>query len=187
MIDFVCAQKGRCLSSLPSSGIDLMMRVGVPDLVVNVIESHRKPCRLTRFTSQYLFDHHNSDYLVELLYLSKSRIFRYMPPKFNPDDPAVASLITSFKQFGLNDNKAVEAAKNPKNASSLKSLIDHFDLENKQLDDKLVTLIATLSGAVGKLEDEPRFYAGQAVLDGRLKTSEQISGSIVSSERLLGF
>lgn len=99
-----------------------------------------------------------------------------MAPTFNPDDPAIASLISSFKALGLPEAKAVEAAKSPKNAASLKALIDQADLTKANLDEKKAFLILSLSIAASKLDDDARLHVAGAVVDGRLKSAEQLSG-----------
>ena len=100
-----------------------------------------------------------------------------MPPKFNPDDPAIAALISSFRAIGLTESKAIEAARSPKNAAALKTLIDRADLSNKEgIDEKKATLIALFSNAASKLDDPAKLYVVRASIDGRIKSGEQVSG-----------
>ncbi|KAF8341519.1 glutamine-tRNA ligase [Cantharellus anzutake] len=102
-----------------------------------------------------------------------------MPPKFSPDDPAIAALISSFKAIGLTDSKAIEAARSPKNAAALKSLVDRADLTNEEnLDEKKATLIASLSNAATKLDDPARLYVVRAVIDGKIKSGEQVLAAV---------
>lgn len=108
-----------------------------------------------------------------------------MAPKFDSEDPKVASLIAAFKSLGLAESKAVEAARSPKNAASLKVLIDQADLTTQNLDDKRASLIVSLSIGAGKLPDEAKLYAVQAIVDGRLKSAEQVSGVFDSGIVLL--
>jgi glutaminyl-tRNA synthetase len=103
-----------------------------------------------------------------------------MPPKFDPEAPAVAPLIATFKSLGLSESKAVEAARSPKNAAALKALIDQADLTTRNLDDKRASLIVSLSIGAAKLQNEAKLYAAGAIADGRLKSAEQVSGGLNS-------
>lgn len=97
-----------------------------------------------------------------------------MAPKV--DAPETAELIELFKKIGLTQSKAAEAAKSPKSAATLRNIIESHDLVNKQLDDKQAVLLATLAVQGNKLGDAERSYAVDAILDGRLKTTDQVSG-----------
>lgn len=100
-----------------------------------------------------------------------------MPPKFNPSEPAIAALISSFRAIGLTESKAIEAARSPKNAAALKALIDRADLSSEEkLDEKKATLIASFSNAASKLDDLAKLYVVRAIIDGRIKSGEQVSG-----------
>lgn len=106
-----------------------------------------------------------------------------MPPKFNANDPETAAQITTFKSIGLSDAKATEVARSPKQAVILSSLIDKVGLvqrkESGELDDKKTSLILALcvaAASASKLEEEGTVYALEAILDGRLKSNEQVSG-----------
>src|SRR5260370_41116693 len=102
-----------------------------------------------------------------------------MPPKFNPDDPAIAALISAFRAIGLTESKAIEAARSPKNAAALNTLIDRADLSNeeKKLDEKMATLIALVSNAASKLDDPAKLHVVRALTDRRIKSGEQLSGA----------
>ncbi|KAF9520716.1 hypothetical protein BS47DRAFT_1374626 [Hydnum rufescens UP504] len=104
--------------------------------------------------------------------------FAEMAPKFDPAAAGVAPLIATFKSLGLSESKAVEAARSPKNAAALKALIDQADLTTRNLDDKRASLIASLSISAAKLQDEAKLYAAGAIVDGRLKSAEQVSAAI---------
>lgn len=106
-----------------------------------------------------------------------------MPPKFNADDPETVAQITAFKSIGLSDAKSLEVARSAKQAVILASLIDRADLRakksNGELDDKKTALILSLcvaSASSSKLEEAGRLYALDAILNGRLKSNEQVSG-----------
>ena len=98
-----------------------------------------------------------------------------MAPK--ADAPETAELIELFKKIGLTQSKAAEAAKSPKSASTLRNIIESHDLVDKQLDEKQAVLLAALAVQGSKLGEAERSYAVNAILDGRLKTTDQVSGA----------
>lgn len=97
-----------------------------------------------------------------------------MAPK--ADSSETAELVELFKKIGLTQSKAAEAAKSPKSASTLKDIIDTHNLVNKNLDEKQAVLLAALAVQGGKLGDGERDYAVGAILGGKLKTTDQVSG-----------
>ncbi|RDX53657.1 glutaminyl-tRNA synthetase [Lentinus brumalis] len=99
-----------------------------------------------------------------------------MAPK--ADAPETAELIDLFKKIGLTQSKAAEAAKSPKSATTLKGIIESHDLVNKNLDEKQAVLLATLAVQGSKLGDAERSYAVSAILDGRLKTTDQVAEAV---------
>ena len=106
-----------------------------------------------------------------------------MAPK--ADSSERAELVELFKKIGLTQSKAAEAAKSPKSASTLKDIIDTHNLVNKNLDEKQAVLLAALAVQGSKLGDGERSYAVAAILDGRLKTTDQVSGEFVGLVLLL--
>ncbi|KAI0650231.1 glutaminyl-tRNA synthetase [Trametes meyenii] len=96
-----------------------------------------------------------------------------MAPK--ADTPETAELFELFKKIGLTQNKAAEAAKSPKSASTLRSIIESHDLISKDLDEKQAVLLAALAVQGSKLGEAERSYGVNAILDGRLKTTDQVS------------
>ncbi|KAI0751547.1 glutaminyl-tRNA synthetase [Daedaleopsis nitida] len=99
-----------------------------------------------------------------------------MAPKADASD--TAELIELFKKIGLTQAKAAEAAKSPKSAGTLKSIIETHDLTSKSLDDKQAVLLAVLAVQGSKLGDGERSYAVDAILDGRLKTTDQVGEAV---------
>ena len=100
-----------------------------------------------------------------------------MPPKFDLNDPAVAELLQLFTSFGLSETKSVEAIRNPKTAATLKEIIVSCNLTEHPLDDKQSGLVALLANQGAKLPEDERNYVARAVADGRLKTTNQLSGT----------
>ncbi|CAE6391096.1 unnamed protein product [Rhizoctonia solani] len=101
-----------------------------------------------------------------------------MPPKFDPNDPAVAELISLFQSIGLSSSKATEVARGPKTAASLKELIQAHGLESKGLDEKQGALVSSLSTQGAKLGPTEKAYIIDAIVDRRLKSGEQLSAAI---------
>jgi glutaminyl-tRNA synthetase len=100
-----------------------------------------------------------------------------MPPKFDPNDPAIAELITLFKSIGLSETKSLEAVRNPKTAATLKDIAISCNLAATPLDDKQAGLIALLANQGSKLAQPERDYVAAAVADGRLKSTDQLNGT----------
>ena len=98
-----------------------------------------------------------------------------MPPKA-ANSAETAELIELFKSIGLTQSKAAEAAKSPKSAATLKEIIEKKQLASKNLDEKTSVLLATVAVQSSKLGDGEREYAVDAILDGRLKSTDQVSG-----------
>ncbi|KAG8982735.1 hypothetical protein FRB90_006592, partial [Tulasnella sp. 427] len=101
-----------------------------------------------------------------------------MPPKFDPNDPAVAELIASFQAIGLSKPKATDAARNPKNAATLKEIVDENDLKGKGLNEKQASLVATLAIQAGNLGSTERSYVVSGVSDGKLKSVDQVTAAV---------
>jgi glutaminyl-tRNA synthetase len=99
-----------------------------------------------------------------------------MPPKFDLSDPAISELVTLFKSIGLSETKSIEAVRNPKTAATLKEIVVANDLTANPLEDKQAGLIASLATQGSKLPEAERNYVARAVADGRLKTTDQLSG-----------
>lgn len=98
-----------------------------------------------------------------------------MPPK-SASSPETAELVVLFKGLGLTQAKAAEAAKSPKSAAALKDIIDTHGLAGKNVEEKQAVLLASLAVAGSKLAIPERSYAVDAILDGRLKSTDQVSG-----------
>ena len=108
-----------------------------------------------------------------------------MPPKLNVDDPEAIARNTLFKSIGLSDAKSLEVARSSKQATVLSSLIDRANLRERkeagELDEKKLALLLSLCVACAtsaKLDERSKLYALEAILSGRLKSNEQISGAL---------
>ena len=99
-----------------------------------------------------------------------------MPPKTASSSDS-SELVELFKTLGLTQAKAAEAAKNPKGAATLRDIIGKHGLAEKNVEEKPAVLLAALALASHKLAEPERTYAVDAILDGRLKTTDQVSGA----------
>ncbi|PSR74976.1 hypothetical protein PHLCEN_2v9390 [Hermanssonia centrifuga] len=98
-----------------------------------------------------------------------------MPPKAVSAE--TAELIELFKSIGLTQSKAAEAAKSPKSASTLKDIIEKKNLSTQKLDEKSGVLLAALAVHGSKLGGDEQEYAVDAILDGRIKSTDQVSAA----------
>jgi glutaminyl-tRNA synthetase len=102
------------------------------------------------------------------------------PPKAKSEPINTAPLVELFKGLGLTQSKAAEAAKNPKSAIILSRLVDDssYGLNGKTLDEKRAVLVAALAGLLAKkdLAEAERKYVIAAIVDGRLKSVDQVTG-----------
>ncbi|KAI0796906.1 glutaminyl-tRNA synthetase [Abortiporus biennis] len=100
-----------------------------------------------------------------------------MPPKAT-ESPESAEFIQLFKSIGLTQSKAAEAAKSPKSATALRDIIEKHGLVGKSLEEKQAVLLAALAVQSSKLGEPERAYTVDAILDGRLKTTDQVSAAV---------
>ncbi|KAI0939379.1 hypothetical protein AcW1_004441 [Taiwanofungus camphoratus] len=98
-----------------------------------------------------------------------------MSPRADSYD--TTDLIELFKSIGLTQSKAAEAAKSPKSAAMLKDIIEDHALVDKQLEEKQAVLLASLAVQGSKLGGGERGYAVSAILDGRVKSTDQVSAA----------
>jgi glutaminyl-tRNA synthetase len=77
----------------------------------------------------------------------------------------------------LTQAKATDVARNPKNAANLADLIETNGLASKSIDSKRGALLTSLAIASADLVQAERTYATDAIVDGRLKTSDQVAGA----------
>lgn len=109
-----------------------------------------------------------------------------MPPKPKPD-PISDPLVALFKSIGLPQSKAIEANKNPKVAAALRDLIDAHDLASVGLDEKRAVLVTAFAGNVVKIElgEEEKAFVVKEILEGRVKSVDQVSGESICAAHLL--
>lgn len=100
-----------------------------------------------------------------------------MPPKFNPEAPENASLISLFSSLGLSNNAAVNLVRTPKQSAPFKSLIDEYNLAGKSFDEKQAAALVKLSAIGGKLAPPERGYVVGKIVDGSLKSPDQVTGT----------
>lgn len=102
------------------------------------------------------------------------------PPK--GISPETAAYIDLFRSIGLTQAKASEAAKSAKSAGLLQDLIERHALTGGRIDDKQAGLVAALAVQGAKIGEDERGYVVDAIVDGRLKSTDQVNGT-VSSQR----
>ena len=97
-----------------------------------------------------------------------------MSNKHNP-----AEFTALFKSIGLTDSKAAEAAKSAKSAAILKELIESDATVAAGVEEKKANLIVSLSSSLSKAGNvgaQERDFVLAKILDGSLKTVDQVSG-----------
>ena len=97
------------------------------------------------------------------------------PPKGR--SPETTSYIHLFKPIGLSQAKASEAAKSAKSAALLQGLIERHALTGGRIDEKQAGLIAALAVKGGKIREDERGYVVNAIIDERLKSTDQVNGA----------
>ncbi|KAH7105388.1 glutaminyl-tRNA synthetase [Auriculariales sp. MPI-PUGE-AT-0066] len=94
-----------------------------------------------------------------------------MPPKL------VAELVALFQSIGLEHKKAVDAVGSAKTSQSLRELIETNQLNTLALDAKRGTLISGFAVQAPKLGPAERSYAVRAIVDGKLKSADQVAAA----------
>jgi glutaminyl-tRNA synthetase len=90
--------------------------------------------------------------------------------------PETAVYIDLFKSIGLTQAKAAEAAKSAKSAALLQGLIERHSLAGR-VDEKQAGLVAALAVQGAKIGEDERGYVVDAIVDGRLKSTDQVNGA----------
>lgn len=90
--------------------------------------------------------------------------------------PETAAYVDLFKSIGLTQAKAAEAAKSAKSAALLQGLIERHSLPGR-VDEKQAGLIAALAVQGAKIGEDERGYVVDAIIDGRLKSTDQVNGA----------
>lgn len=119
-----------------------------------------------------------------------------MAPKKGAVDltsPEAVALITLFQSTGLSESRARNTVQSTKSSSAYSRLVDEADLArgNTKLDEKQAGLCADLAAVCGyeagkdKLRKEEVLYVADAIKDGRLRSTDQVSGQCVLAYRLL--
>jgi glutaminyl-tRNA synthetase len=102
------------------------------------------------------------------------------PPKGTTAiSPETAAYIELFKSIGLTQAKAAEAAKSAKSAALLQRLIERHELTGGRIDEKQAGLVAALAVQSAKIGEDERGYIVNAIIDGRLKGTDQVNGAYV--------
>lgn len=94
--------------------------------------------------------------------------------------PEIEQLVAYFESAGISPTRSLEVAKNPKTAAGAHALFVSNQLETKGLSDKQGLLALQVAKDGAKLSEEGRNYVVGAVVEGRVKGGDQVTG-----ERLL--
>ena len=97
------------------------------------------------------------------------------PPKGTSSK--TAAYIDLFTSIGLSHAKASEAAKSAKSAALLEGLIERHALAGGRIDEKQAGLVAALAVQGAKIGEDERGYVVNAIIDGRLKSTDQVNGA----------
>jgi glutaminyl-tRNA synthetase len=100
----------------------------------------------------------------------------YMAPT-KGTSPETAAYIDLFKSIGLSQAKASEASKSAKGAALLQDLIERHALTGGRIDEKQAGLVAALAVQGAKIGEDERGYVVHAIIDGRLKSTDQVNGA----------
>jgi glutaminyl-tRNA synthetase len=97
-------------------------------------------------------------------------------------------LIALFQSIGLTEAKAMEATKSPKSATVLRDVIEKHALTSRGLGDKPAGLIVTFAICISKastgVEEEKRGLVLDGIVQGKLKTVDQVNGGFLHLRRL---
>lgn len=99
-----------------------------------------------------------------------------MPPKFDLNSPEVKELVELFTKVGLTYKASTDLVRQPKSATPFKALVEDFQLANESHDEKTASNLVKLSAGCAKLEQGEKGYAVQKILNGDLKTADQVAG-----------
>ena len=98
------------------------------------------------------------------------------PPKGTSSN-TTSAYIDLFTSIGLTRAKASEAAKNAKSAALFQDLIEQHALTEGRIDEKQAGLVAALAVQGAKIGEGERGYVVNAIIDGRLKSTDQVNGT----------
>ncbi|OCF36927.1 glutamine-tRNA ligase [Kwoniella heveanensis BCC8398] len=101
-----------------------------------------------------------------------------MPPKFDPSTPENAALIALFEGLGLANKSATELVRQPKSGVAFKTLIDEYNLSDKKFDEKQAGALVKLSASAGKLGPAEKGYVVDKIVNGSLKTQDQVAAAV---------
>ncbi|KAH9998238.1 hypothetical protein BJV77DRAFT_1058712 [Russula vinacea] len=87
-------------------------------------------------------------------------------------------IIDLFTSIGLSHAKASEAAKSAKSAALLEGLIERHALAGGRIDEKQAGLVAALAVQGAKIGEDERGYVVNAIIDGRLKSTDQGNAAV---------
>jgi glutaminyl-tRNA synthetase len=108
-----------------------------------------------------------------------------MPPKFDPKDPATATLIARFTNLGLAPPTATELVRQPKAYAALGGLMDEYGLNDKSFDERTAGALVKLSGVGAKLGPGEKGYIIKRIEEGAIKSPDQVAGGWLGLSRTI--
>ncbi|WFD00806.1 glutamine--tRNA ligase [Malassezia yamatoensis] len=101
-----------------------------------------------------------------------------MAPKLDVNDPQVKSLLELFAKISLTGQRAEDTVKNAKYARSLEQVIHALKLDEANLDAKTSSAVVVAASSGADLDATKREYVVKRVLNGDLKSSDQIQTAV---------
>lgn len=98
----------------------------------------------------------------------------------------INALTQYFTSCGLSSVRATELCANPKQAKPAAVLFRAHHLETVGLNDKQASLVVQVSKDGGKIGEQEKDYTVRAIVEGRIKSGEQVLGMLRSFRFPLG-
>lgn len=98
------------------------------------------------------------------------------PPK--KPSPEVLALMERFQAFGLSQSKSLEVARQPAQATSLKTLLEEQNLEEPVQDKNVALLLVCLADKGKSLDGEQRRKVCEDVMSRKLQSTDQVTGQL---------
>lgn len=93
-----------------------------------------------------------------------------------PTPAEIEQLCAYFQSAGVSATRSLEVAKNPKTSAAAHALFTSNKIEDKGLSEKQSLLVLQVAKDGAKLSEDDRNYIVAAVVDGRLKGADQVTG-----------
>lgn len=98
-----------------------------------------------------------------------------MPPKAK-DSPEVTALVAQFESFGLSNAKAIEVARNSKQANAFQEYLAAQKIPESSVNGKQANLLLQVATSSEALSEEGTGLVTKEILDERLLSTDQVTG-----------